>query len=578
VTQKVTNPHLDPLPQGEGKREGRPPSPLPSPPPLGEGQGEGPEQAVARFIAEEQLLPPGARVTVAVSGGGDSVALLHMLLALARAGADYQLSVAHLNHQLRPGSAEADEAFVRDLAVQLHLPCCCDTRDVRAEARERRLNLEAAARAVRYEFLEEVAQKQGSQYVATGHTRDDEVETILWRVQRGSDLHSLLGIPPSRPIREGSAITLVRPLLTVSREALRAYLAGRHIPWRTDETNLDLSRTRSRIRHRLLPRLREQLGEAYLESLLRLARRVAQLNRQGEQLAEHLLAQNLRQEEGRLAVPLACLRGLPPDIAASVLYRLLRKAELAGAPPGRFLDTALTRRHVQAVLEAVSLDRPRFLAQLPSGLVVACTGEELRIRWGLPEPTLQRGGTGTRRLSGRALVPPAAGAGAVPPRPLPPGDGTVAVPELGLQVVVRALARSEVDWEDWLRRKGPVAGGPHPRPLPLGPAGSAPPGRGGVREVFEELVDADALTPREALLLRTREPGDRFRPLNGPGERKLKEFFIDRKVPRRERDRTLLLARGKAVLWVAGLGPSDDVKVRGESQRLLHLRVEPLTG
>jgi tRNA(Ile)-lysidine synthase len=546
----------------------------PSPPqkPLSQGASlADPEEAVARFIAEESLLPAGARVTVGVSGGGDSVALLHILLTLARAGAGYQLSVAHLNHQLRPGSAEADEAFVRELATQLDLPCCCEARDVRAAARERRLNLEAAARAVRYEFLEEVAQKQGSQYVATGHTRDDQVETILWRVQRSSDLHSLLGIPPSRPIREGSPITLIRPLLTVSREALRAYLSGRHVPWRTDETNLDLTRTRSRIRHRLLPRLREQLGEAYLESLLRLARRVAQLNRQGEQLAEHLLAGNLREDTGELALPLVWLRELPPDIAALLLHRLLRKAELAGAPPGRFLDTALTRRHVQAVLEAVSLDRPRRLAQLPGGLVVECTGEELCIRWGLPAPALQLGGTGTRSVSARAPVPPAAGASAVPPRPLPAGDGTVAIPELGLQVVVRALARSEVDWEDWLRRKGPL----------------------------EELVDADALTPTrdplpsppplvegqgeggpasEALLLRTREPGDRFRPLNGPGERKLKEFFIDRKVPRRERSRTLLLARGKAILWVVGFGPSDDVKVRAESQRLLHLRAEPLTG
>lgn len=485
------------------------------------------EHAVARFIAEEHLLPSAARVTVAVSGGGDSVALLHILLALAREGAGYHLSIAHLNHQLRPGSGEADEAFVRDLAGRLHLPCHCEARDVRAAARERRLNLEAAARAVRYEFLEEAAQRQGSLYVATGHTRDDEVETVLWRLRRSSDLHGLVGIPPSRPIREGSVITLARPLLTVSREALRAYLSARHIPWRTDETNLDLTRTRSRIRHRLLPVLREQLGEAYLEGLLRLARRVAQLSRQGEELGEQLLAGNLRREEGRLALPLAWLHALPPDIAMSVLYRVLRKAELAGAPPDRFLDTALSRRHVQAVLEAVNLDRPRFLAQLPGGLLVERRAEELRITWGLPEP-----------------VP-----GAVASRPLPAGDGTVAVPELGLQVVVRGLARSDVDWADWLRRKGPL----------------------------EDLLDAEALGPREAVLLRTREPGDRFRPLNGPGERKLKEFLIDRKVPRQERWRTLLLARGKEVLWLAGLGPSDDVKVRAETERLLHLRAEALS-
>ena len=99
-----------------------------------------------------------------------------------------------------------------------------------------------------------------------------------------------------------------------------------------------------------------------------------------------------------------------------------------------------------------------------------------------------------------------------------------------------------------------------------------------MREVVEELVDADRLGPGEALRLRTREAGDHFRPLNGPGERKLKEFFIDRKVPRQHRDRTLLLARGKEILWVVGVGLSDEVKVRPETVRLLRLRAEPLTG
>ena len=304
------------------------------------------------------------------------------------------------------------------------------------------------------------------------------------------------------------------------------------------------------------------MGEAYLESLLRLSRHAAQLNCQTSHLVADALAQHLRWEEGRLTLSLACLRGLPPDIAGLLLYRVLRKAELAGARPGRFLDSALTGRHIQAVLKAVYLDRPRLLAQFPRGLVVECTGEALRISiW--PGRACRPGFPHGRT---RPAVPHSGAADSVLPRPLPPADGTVAVPELGLQVVVRALARSEVDWEDWLHRKSPLeelvdadalspGSAPLPSPPPLGEGGRAP----------------------EGLLLRTREPGDRFRPLNGPGERKLKEFFIDRKVPRAERDRTLLLARGKAVLWVAGLGPSDDVKVHPQTQHLLHLRAEPLT-
>ncbi len=484
------------------------------------------EQAVARSV--ERLLPAKARVSVAVSGGSDSVGLLHVLLGLARAGAGYQLSVAHLNHLLRPGDAERDEAFVRRLAESLSLPYLSEARDVRVIARERRLNLEAAARAVRYEFLEQAARKLGSQFVATGHTRDDQLETILWRLHRSDDLHGLAGIPVSRPIREGSSIILVRPLLEVSRQALQDYLTARQVPWQTDHSNRDLARTRNLIRHRLLPAVRNRLGEGYLQDLLDLADRVGQVDRRGRELIEHQLGSRAERSERGLALPADWLRALPEHFRYAVLYRALRQAELGLAPPGRFLDSTLTRQHVRVVARAVEAGGPVLIDQLPGDLVAERTVSELII--------------------GRRIAKPSAPS--VAPRPLPGGDGSVDVPELGLRVAVRLLDRSRLDWESWLRRRQPG----------------------------EEMLDADALGPRDDLVLRTRRPGDRIQPLGAPGEKTLKKFLIDRKVPRLQRNRTLLLARGKEVLWVGNVAVSDTVKVSARTQRFLHLRIQPLPG
>jgi len=481
------------------------------------------EGAVAQFIEEHGLLPKGAPVTVAVSGGGDSVALLHILSGLAAAGARYRLSVAHLNHQLRPGAAEEDEAFVRRLAGTLRLPYRGEARDVKAIARERRLNLEAAARAVRYEFLEHAAEELGAGFVAVGHTRDDKLETVLWRLQRDDDLHHLAAMAPSRPIREGSEVVLVRPSLAVGRQALRDYLRARGVPWRTDHTNRELSRTRNRIRHQLLPVLREKLGEEYLAGVLELAGEVGALDRQVRTTVDDLLAKVARRSEQGLFLPVAWLQQLPEEFRGAVLYRALREVELLLAPPGRFLDSRLTRHHVAAVQAAVGAGGPVLVDQLPGDLVAEVTGTELHL--------------GGRR---EEQAPPVVAA-----RPLPQGDGRVNVPELGLQVAVRELLRHDLDWQAWLRTKARA----------------------------EDMLDAEALRPRSELVLRTRRPGDRFHPLGAPGGRKLKDFFIDHKVPRGRRDCTLLLARGSEVLWVAGLAVSDRVKVHARSGRLLHVAV-----
>src|SRR5262245_10919861 len=196
-----------------------------------------------RWLADG--LGPG--VVVAVSGGGDSVALLRVLHQLAMEFA-LQLAVAHLNHGVRGEEAEEDARFVAELAGRLDLPF-----DLGCWSPTRSAHFESEARRARYAWLVEVAKARGASAVAVGHTRDDQAETILHRILRGTGLRGLAGIPSRRPLAD--SVTLIRPLLDASRAELRDYLASLGQTYRDDATNADLSRTRSRLRHDLMPKL-----------------------------------------------------------------------------------------------------------------------------------------------------------------------------------------------------------------------------------------------------------------------------------------------------------------------------------
>jgi tRNA(Ile)-lysidine synthase len=204
---------------------------------------------------------------VAVSGGGDSVALLRALHDLApRLG--LSLSVAHLDHGARGEAGAADAAFVAGLAATLDLPC-----DLGRWRPERPGHFEADARRARYAWLAATARARGAGVVAVGHTSDDQAETVLHRVVRGTGLRGLAGIPPRRPLGDG--LTLVRPLLGVPRAEARAYLAALGQVFHDDATNADTTRTRARIRHDLLPRLAADYNPNVAAALNRLARLAA---------------------------------------------------------------------------------------------------------------------------------------------------------------------------------------------------------------------------------------------------------------------------------------------------------------
>lgn len=223
-------------------------------------------ERILAYIREQGMIAPGDRVGVAVSGGADSVALLRLLLEL-RGELGVVLGVVHFNHRIRGAAADADEKFVADLTGQLNLQFYSRSGDVPGHARTSGQSLETAARDFRYSFFDRLL---GSEFsvIATAHTLDDQAETVLMRLIRGSGTRGLAGIYPVLKRPSGN---IVRPLLDVGRSEVSAYLEGIEQNWRDDPSNRDLQHTRNRVRHKLMPLLAAEFNPGMLRVLGELA-------------------------------------------------------------------------------------------------------------------------------------------------------------------------------------------------------------------------------------------------------------------------------------------------------------------
>lgn len=298
-------------------------------------------------------IPRGARVLVAVSGGGDSVALLHLLLRLS-ATHPFELHVAHLDHGLRRGSA-ADRRFVEALCRERGLPCHADRRDV-AAARRRDESPAEAARRVRNAFLAEVADRAGADLVATGHTLDDQAETVLMRLARGAGPAALAAMAPRGPGR------LVRPLLGIERAALRAFLERHGLAWREDPSNRDGRYDRTRTRERVLPVLARELNPRAARHLVEAADRLradaacldAIADREHARLFDRARAR--RGGAGAWRADAAALTALDEPIRT----RVLRRALLSAGVDGR----RVSARHIEALSDlAAGVARGRSICR-----------------------------------------------------------------------------------------------------------------------------------------------------------------------------------------------------------------------
>ena len=445
----------------------------------------------------EALLEPGQRVIAAVSGGADSTALLHVLVAL-----DYRVEAAHFDHHTRQGESARDAAFVGDMAARLDVPFHADGADVPAEARETGRSFEDCARAARYAFLRRVAEKSGCNTVALGHHCDDQAETVLMRLLRGTAGRGLAGM---LPVRMEGGVRIVRPLLECHHHELCHWLKERGVAWREDATNADPAHTRrNRIRLELLPELARNYNPVIHDTLASLAH--------AQRLDNALLEAMLDREVARLG-----LGPVPPEeIPVATLLSL---------------HPALRRRWWVRQFERVGgrlgwahIDAADHL------LTGARVGENMDL------------GHGVSLYRGRGIV------SFTRPQPEMPKEDTV----LAVPGETEALGRVFC--------------------VTLKPAAALPPGGARAwcipaRQVF------DAARIPGALRVRTRRPGDRFRPLGMTGTRKLQDYFVDRGVPQPFRDRVPLVTADDIILWIVGHASSADAAVTAETEQLLEVEV-----
>ena len=451
----------------------------------------------------------GQRVGVAVSGGADSVAMLRLLLAL-RERLGIVLSVVHFNHLLRGAASDKDAQFVTNLAEKFGLVLHLGRGDVKKKAKNEKANLEDAARRARYAFFRRLVETGLVDCVATAHTADDQAETVLAHILRGTGLAGLSGIHPLT--KDG----VVRPLLSLRRADLRRYLKARKQTWREDLTNRDTSRQRARMRKKLLPLLERSFNPKSVEHL----GDIANAAREDEALITGFVetfASKLRAANGRIEIDARDVeRPFPLPVSEVANHalgkRFVRKAfgELSSK------SGQLTLQHVEQVMELAERGENGKVLQLPGEVDVRRDNDLLVFL-----PRISANKRAPREflyevdLAGR--------------------ETRVAVKEIGCVMRIRSI--------DW-----PNAG----------------------RETIETVqaaLDQDKL--RGKLILRSLRPGDSMRPQGHQKAHKLKRLLNEKRVSRWDREGWPVLTSGKNIVWARGLVAADFVATNETVQAIL---------
>jgi tRNA(Ile)-lysidine synthase len=483
------------------------------------------EQSVLATIQNSRMLAAGNRVGVAVSGGADSVALLRLLHRL-RDALGITLAVVHFNHALRGTESEADAAFVAELAGALELEFLAAREDVEAEAARQGWNLEDAARRLRYAFFERVISERQATHIAVAHTADDQAETVLAHLMRGTGPTGLAGIYPV-------AGTIVRPLLGTRRESLREYLHANGQTWREDSTNRDVRRTRARIREQLLPVIERDFSGAIVGHLSELARLAREEGNFWDALVEDRIQafaqtdnEGIRIEAESLLTPLTLRTDGRENITSS-------KCSEFG--PLRMLTERLVRRlyevvrgnrrelgadHVEQVVRLASGSSSGHHVELPGGIIVRRNFDELI--FSRSETIRQFNGNGTAKQANAYQY--------VVSLPLRV-TATVSIPELG-----KCFRLKVIDW-------------------PLTESDT---------KKDANALDADLL--RSPLILRNWRPGDAYRPQGRRHELKLKSMFLAGRVPSRDRTAWPVLESGGRVIWAQGMPAAEDFRARDNTR------------
>ncbi len=450
-------------------------------------------------VEEHQLIKSGDKIVVAISGGPDSVSLIHLLHRLkSRLG--IELYGAHLNHNIRGIDAQMDARYVLNLCEELNIICFIKSADVESYGKKNQLTSEQAGRILRYEFFDEVLKKVEADKIAVAHNKNDQGETVLMRLLRGTGMQGLTAIQYQRD-------NIIRPLLDVHRKEIEKYCDHHNLMPRTDLSNLTSIYHRNKIRRELIPYLEEHYNPSVLDSLVKTANILKEdydyIEKQAQTMYKELV---YFEKKDQVSFSIPALEKLHPAMKARMLRRageeLMGKGEL------------LSYQQVQNLLELLDKKQTGKTIHLPMNLEAVISYDKLifsKEREEEVEPFKEK---------------------------LAVNDTTY-VHALKAGFELKVFPAEDVDKVS--------------------------------KDKFVKHFDFDKF--QQDIVVRNRRDGDRFWPLGLSGKKKLKDFFIDCKVERRERDLIPLICHGKDIVWVVGYRISDKYKITDRTQQILSIRL-----
>jgi tRNA(Ile)-lysidine synthase len=449
------------------------------------------------------LLDRGDRLIVGVSGGVDSMVLLH-LLNVFRQQFDLFLIVAHVNHGLRPKESEVEAELVQKESERLGLTFEYGLFNTKEFQKTRGISLQDAARRIRFHYYSVLLQKYSANKIALGHNADDQVETILLRLMRGSGLKGLKGI---LPIREGKVI---RPLLEVWRREIESFAEEMKIPYLLDSSNLKENYLRNRIRLTLIPLIEREYQPNFKEILLRTSTILREENDYLERGAEEAYHKIVQEEKDALSFKLSQYQSLHPAIQWRVLQKIWGRMDKGG------MDSEVSEGiEVDHIYKKLGQINPSFLLDLSHGVYLEKRYDVVTMKkgWAKPVPPFEV-----------ELISP----------------GRTFIEEIKRTIVVEEVSKIDK-----------------------------------IKDIYRlpDMALLDYQNLQFPLKVRNFRPGDRFQPLGLKGTQKLKEFFIDHKIPKFERERIPLLVSGEMIAWVVGYRINERVKVTEKTQRVLKVQV-----